>query len=100
MDNNKFDIDFSKLEAVEVKSSTNTIVNALSIVIVPLLILIIVVAGTTIFNSDFSLDKIYAIIILLLILTLNMVALAYIVYKVESRQIAYTMEEKSKFSIA
>lgn len=95
MDNNKFDIDFSKLESVEVKSSTNTIVNnVLSIVIVPLLILIIVVAGITIRNSDFSLDKIYAIIILLLILTLNLVALAYIVYKVESRQIAYTMEEK------
>lgn len=96
MDNNKFDIDFSKLESVEVKSSTSTIVNALSIVIVPLLILIliIVVTGITICNSDFSLDKIYAIIILLLILTLNLVALAYIVYKVESRQIAYTMEEK------
>lgn len=90
---NKFDIDFSKLESVEVKSSTNTIVNALSIVIVPLLILIIV-AGITICISNFSLDKIYAIIILLLILTLNLVALAYIVYKVESRQIAYTMEEK------
>ena len=91
---NKFDINFSKLEAVEVKSSTKTFFIALSIVIVPLLILIIVVAVITICNSDFSLDKIYAIIILLLILTLNLVALAYIVYKVESRQIAYTMEEK------
>lgn len=95
---NKFDIDFSKLEAVEVKSSTKTIFIALIIVIVLLLgivlLLIIVDASKAIFNSDFSLDKIYAIIILLLILTLNLVALAYIVYKVESRQIAYTMEEK------
>lgn len=89
---NKFDIDFSKLESVEVKSSTKTISIALIIGIV--LLLIIVVAGIAIFKSNFSLDKIYAIIILLLILTLNLVALAYIVYKVESRQIAYTMEEK------
>lgn len=92
MDNNKFNINFSKLESVEVKSSTKTIFIALIIGIV--LLLIIVDAGKAIFNSDFSLDKIYAIIILLLILTLNLVALAYIVYKVESRQIAYTMEEK------